>query len=127
MQLPRSIGYFCSAKRSATFGGRSYSATRRGRRSSYTSGCGARAGALGCEKCGGTTSGHSFASQLATAGVPLRQVQDWLGHSTINMTMRYGHLAPGGGANLIRAVELPGVATRGSLIGISGEIPTVSE
>jgi integrase len=54
---------------------------------------------------------HSFASQLATAGVPLRQVQDWLGHSTINMTMRYAHLAPGGGANLIRALELPAVAT----------------
>jgi integrase len=53
---------------------------------------------------------HSFASQLATAGVPLRQVQEWLGHSTINMTMRYAHLAPGGGANLIRALELPAVA-----------------
>jgi site-specific recombinase XerD len=32
---------------------------------------------------------HSFASQLATAGVPLRRVQDWLGHWTINMTMSY--------------------------------------
>ena len=24
------------------------------------------------------------------------QVQDWLGHSTITMTMRYSHLSPGG-------------------------------
>jgi integrase len=54
---------------------------------------------------------HSFASQLASAGVPLRQVQEWLGHSTITMTMRYAHLAPGGGANLISALESPAVAT----------------
>ena len=34
-----------------------------------------------------------------------------VGHSTITMTMRYAHLAPGGGANLIRALESPAVAT----------------
>ena len=39
---------------------------------------------------------HSFASQLVSAGVSLRQVQAWLGHSTIAMTERYSHLAPGG-------------------------------
>jgi site-specific recombinase XerD len=49
----------------------------------------------------------TFASQLASAGVPLRQVQDWLGHSTIRMTMRYSHLALGQGAELIRALENP--------------------
>ena len=54
---------------------------------------------------------HSFASQLASRGVPLRQVQEWLGHSTITMTMRYAHLAPGGGADLIRALDSPAVAT----------------
>jgi len=54
---------------------------------------------------------HSFASQLAAAGVPLRQVQEWLGHSTLNMTMRYAHLAPGSGASLILALEPPAVAT----------------
>ena len=48
---------------------------------------------------------HSFASQLVIAGVPLRQVQDWLGHSTIAMTMRYSHLAPGSGKELIGALE----------------------
>jgi integrase len=50
---------------------------------------------------------HSFASQLVSAGVPLRQVQDWLGHSTMTMTMRYAHLAPGNGAEMIRALESP--------------------
>lgn len=49
---------------------------------------------------------HSFASQLAMAGVPLPQIQAWMGHSTITMTMRYAHLAPGGGDELIKALEL---------------------
>jgi site-specific recombinase XerC len=50
---------------------------------------------------------HSFASQLVSSSVPIRQVQEWLGHSTITMTMRYSHLAPGSGANLIQALESP--------------------
>jgi len=50
---------------------------------------------------------RSFASQLAIAGVPLNQIQLWLGHITINMTMRYAHLAPGSGASLIAALETP--------------------
>ena len=37
---------------------------------------------------------HSFASQLAMAGVPLRAVQVLMGHSTVEMTSRYAHLAP---------------------------------
>lgn len=48
---------------------------------------------------------HTFASQLAMAGVPLNQIQAWLGHSTITMTMRYAHLAPGSGANLIATLD----------------------
>ena len=43
-------------------------------------------------------------------GQRLHRVQEWLGHSTIAMTMRYAHLAPGG-ADLIRALESPAVAT----------------
>jgi site-specific recombinase XerD len=46
------------------------------------------------------------------AGVPLRQVQEWLGHSTITMTMRYSHLAPGSGAALIRALEDPAAVAK---------------
>jgi site-specific recombinase XerC len=48
---------------------------------------------------------HSFGSQLAAAGVPLRQVQEWMGHSTITMTMRYMHLASGGGRELIGVLD----------------------
>jgi integrase len=48
---------------------------------------------------------HSFASQLAMRGLPLRRVQEWLGHSSIQMTMRYAHLAPGGDAHLIAMLD----------------------
>ncbi len=59
---------------------------------------------------------HSFASQLVTAGVPIMQVQQWLGHSTIAMTMRYAHLAPGSGAGHIRALESgPAAQNHGNL------------
>lgn len=40
---------------------------------------------------------HSFASQLIASGVDIVSVQRWLGHSSIAMTMRYAHLAPGAG------------------------------
>jgi integrase len=38
---------------------------------------------------------HTFASQLVIKGVPLKAVQELLGHADIKMTMRYAHLAPG--------------------------------
>lgn len=37
---------------------------------------------------------HTFASHLAMRGVPLRTIQELLGHATITMTLRYAHLAP---------------------------------
>jgi hypothetical protein len=37
---------------------------------------------------------HTFASHLAMRGVPLKAIQELLGHATIEMTMRYAHLAP---------------------------------
>ena len=37
---------------------------------------------------------HSFASQLVMAGVPMKAVQEFLGHTTMQMTMRYSHLSP---------------------------------
>ncbi len=38
---------------------------------------------------------HSFASQLVMAGVPLKAVQELLGHADIKTTQRYAHLSPG--------------------------------
>jgi integrase len=37
---------------------------------------------------------HTCAAWLVSAGVPLTEVRDLLGHSTIRMTERYAHLAP---------------------------------
>lgn len=48
---------------------------------------------------------HSFASQLVMRGCPLAVVKEWMGHSTITMTMRYAHLAPHTGADFLRSME----------------------
>jgi integrase len=45
---------------------------------------------------------HTFASRLVMSGVDLRTVAELLGHKTIQMTMRYAHLAP---AHQLAAVE----------------------
>ena len=37
---------------------------------------------------------HTFASHLVMRGVPMRTVQSLMGHSTMQMTERYSHLAP---------------------------------
>jgi integrase len=48
---------------------------------------------------------HSFASNLVIAGTPLRVVQAWMGHATIQMTMRYAHLAPDAGREYLVALD----------------------
>jgi site-specific recombinase XerD len=45
---------------------------------------------------------HTFASRLVMAGVDLRTVAELMGLKTIQMTMRYAHLAP---AHKLAAVE----------------------
>ena len=37
---------------------------------------------------------HTFASRLIMAGVDIRTVAELMGHTSIQMTMRYAHLAP---------------------------------
>jgi integrase len=37
---------------------------------------------------------HTCASRLVNAGVDLYVVKEWLGHSSIQVTERYAHLAP---------------------------------
>lgn len=48
---------------------------------------------------------HTFASHLIMRGVGVPQVQAWLGHTSIGMTMRYAHLAPGAGASQISVLD----------------------
>jgi hypothetical protein len=37
---------------------------------------------------------HTCASRLVQGGMDLYRVMTWLGHSSINVTQRYAHLAP---------------------------------
>lgn len=37
---------------------------------------------------------HTCASRLVQRGVDIRRVKEWMGHQTLEMTMRYAHLAP---------------------------------
>ena len=36
---------------------------------------------------------HTFGSQLAIKGVPIKTIQELMGHKDISMTMRYAHLS----------------------------------
>ena len=47
---------------------------------------------------------HTFASNLVMEGVDLVTVQQLMGHKTLEMTLRYSHLAPN---HKIRAVNIP--------------------
>lgn len=64
---------------------------------------------------------HSFASHLVMRGVPLKAVQELLGHATIEMTMRYAHLAPTVVRDAVRLLDGPpvGTADRGHILGTS--------
>lgn len=46
---------------------------------------------------------HTCCSRLVQRGVNLRVVQEWMGHKTITVTLRYAHLCP---TNLLNAVNV---------------------
>jgi len=58
---------------------------------------------------------HTFASHLVMNGVPIKYVQELMGHASIAMTMRYAHLAPDSKRDAIQAIDrrpVPDGATR---------------
>jgi len=59
---------------------------------------------------------HTFASHLAMRGVPLVTIQKLMGHSTIQMTMRYAHLAPEYLRDAVLALERPDSAQKVAVV-----------
>jgi len=50
---------------------------------------------------------HTFCSRLVMAGVPLKTVQELMGHKTIQMTARYAHLSPHHLQNAVEMIAAP--------------------
>lgn len=48
---------------------------------------------------------HTCASRLVQGGIDMRRVQIWLGHQTLQMTMRYAHLATNDLDNCVAILE----------------------
>lgn len=48
---------------------------------------------------------HTFASWMVQHGIPLAVVGQLLGHRTLQMTMRYAHLAPAQGVAAVKSLE----------------------
>jgi integrase len=48
---------------------------------------------------------HTCASRLVQSGVPILTAKEFLGHKSVNITMRYAHLAPQNLKEAIKALE----------------------
>ncbi|NVJ20663.1 site-specific integrase [Myxococcus sp. AM011] len=50
---------------------------------------------------------HTYGSHLAMRGVPLKVIQELMGHASIDMTERYAHLSPDTRRFAVRVLDLP--------------------
>ncbi|TQF11967.1 site-specific integrase, partial [Myxococcus llanfairpwllgwyngyllgogerychwyrndrobwllllantysiliogogogochensis] len=65
---------------------------------------------------------HTYGSHLAMRGVPLKAIQELMGHADITETMRYAHLSPETRASAVQQLDQPspltlavsGIATEGA-------------
>lgn len=70
---------------------------------------------------------HSFASHLVMRGVPIRAVQDLMGHASILITQRYAHLMPGVSHEAVRLLDGVSDATRAQPAPAALSVPTTLE
>lgn len=63
---------------------------------------------------------HTFASHLVVKGVPLKVIQELLGHATIEMTMRYAHLSESAHTEAIAKLDQPSGLSGHSVVTASG-------
>lgn len=63
---------------------------------------------------------HTFASRLVMRGVPLQAVQELLGHSRIDETMRYAHLSPSAKRDAVGRLDDLGEQTQGTQMATGG-------
>lgn len=64
-------------------------------------------GRAGIRRIGWHKLRHTFASHLVMRGASMKAVQELLGHSTIEMTMRYAHLSPDARRDAVRLLDAP--------------------
>lgn len=51
---------------------------------------------------------HTLASHLVMRGVPMKAVQELLGHRSLKMTMRYAHLSPDVRRDAVQLLDVRG-------------------
>jgi integrase len=61
----------------------------------------------GLSDVGWHTMRHTYASHLVMRGVPIRQIQKWLGHSSVKETEKYAHLYPEHGHAEASLLDVP--------------------
>ncbi len=62
----------------------------------------------GLRKIGWHVLRHTFASHLAMRGVPMRGIQELLGHASITMTMKYSHMSPDARRDYVQLLDKKG-------------------
>jgi hypothetical protein len=76
---------------------------------------------------------HSFASHLVMRGVPLKAVQELLGHTDMKMTMRYAHLSPDVHRDAVAVLDQPvqrhpcSTEQKGALISLANSAKTIKK
>jgi len=63
---------------------------------------------------------HTYASHLAMRGVSLQKIQEQLGHSTVQMTLRYAHLSPDSVSDAVAVLDQPTTPENGQQLGNGG-------